>query len=200
MKRTKYKNRKLPHKVEEVFEATVIKPVAVTRKKRDPRGMYEPWWDEDAEDLMGKAGARLEDLCAYFNCESDTISKYMNQYPSFERAIKRAKAKCILSVAQSLFNKAVGMAIPDTQFFIYKGRVIPQTYMKYLPPSETAAKQYLSIVFREVWSETTNVNVNHSGSIKYEDIKEVDLSSLTKDQRDVLFQLHVKQMSKLQNN
>lgn len=186
MKRTKYN-----HKNSEVIHPKVV--VSKTFK-----GYYEPWMDAVAEKLVGRLGARITDLADFFGVVDDTITNWRNKYPTFDQAIRSAKVKQAANVANALYHKAIGMEIPDTQFFAYKGEIVSQTYMKQLPPDAFAAHKLLTIIMRDVWADNNlKVDINHnvSGTINHRKIEDIPINELTEQQRELVFQLNMKQLS-----
>lgn len=186
MKRTKF-NHKLPE---------VLQPKVVVSKTF--KGYYEPWMDKVVEKLVGRLGARIVDVADFFGVTDDTIINWQNKYPSFNQAIRMSKVQAAAKVANALYHKAIGMEIPDTQFFAYKGEIVSQTYMKYLPPDAFAAHKWLSIVMREIWADNNlkvDINQTITGNITYRKIEEIPVNELTKEQKELIFQLNMKQLS-----
>ena len=57
-------------------------------------------------------------------------------------------------------------------------------------------------MFREVWAEPTefNVNHNHSGTINHRKIEDIPIEELSKQEQDLVFQLNMKQLRDVNAN
>lgn len=191
MKRTKFNKKK-----KNCPDGAITPEVVQTKISPTFKGYYEDWMVPVAEKLVGRLGARIEDLADFFGVHYDTITNWQNTHPEFNQAIRSAKVRAAGKVANALYNRAIGMTVPDTQFFAYKGEIVCQTYEKHLPPDAFAAKQWLSTVMRELWADNNiRVDVNHTGTITHRKIEEIPIQELTKEQRELIFQLNIKQLS-----
>jgi len=186
------------------FNAKVVPtvPVAVSiipeRKRTGPKGLYQDWMWEDAERLTGLMGARLVDLATYFGVDDKTIEYWMKTKPEFNRAVKRGRLHKCLNVANALYQKAVGVVLPETISFMHQatGKIVTKNVWKQYPPDAYAAKQFLSIMFREVWADNKiEVDHNFSGSVEHKHKQELPIDDLTKEQKELLFKLNFKQLS-----
>jgi hypothetical protein len=181
------------------------------------KGVYQPWMADDARDLCGKLGARIDDLAEYFNVCPATIDNWIRKKPDFERAVKKGRLECCLKMAGSLFQRGMGYSHPDTHIMTQtikeydeNGKltssrteplIIPIT--KHYPPDTQAAIKYLSILARELgWSEIHKVNmdVNHSGDINIHKVEELSMEDLSEEVKALLFETNLKQLNDVQNN
>lgn len=175
--------------------------VKVIPNPTGPAGMFKFEYIEEARELVGKLGATREDLGLYFGVHEDTIKNWAHTYPDFNSALRKGRLEACLKASQALFQRAVGCAHLDTQFFIYKGEIISKTYMKHYPPDASAAHKYLTIMYREVWADNkVTVNHLHSGTVNHRKIEDIPLHELTSDQQELLFTLNMKQLSGPQQN
>lgn len=164
------------------------------------KSTYQPWMAEDARDIVGNLGGGNEDLATYFGVSPKTIDYWLRHNKDFERAVKKGRLQKCLKVSKKLYQLAVGYKGKDTQFFIYKGEIISKTYIKHYPPNFSAANKILTILARETWAENVNVNVRHSGTIGYKKIDEIPVQELTQQQRELLFDINMKQLAVSQLN
>ena len=173
---------------------------------------------DDAESLAGKYGARTKELALYFDVCEASIEYWIKNYPDFERAVKRGRVACGMQVAEALVAKAKGYNHEDTQFFPNRIKIrhvdengktiaieerteiIQVSTIKHYPPDAYAAHKYLSLMFREVWSESININHNHSGTINHRKIEDLPLEELSKQEQDFIFQLNMKQLNDVGSN
>jgi hypothetical protein len=209
--------RKKPKRKVKRAQSKVLTPEIVKRGPGSPgrKGVFEEWMCEEAKDLCGKLGARIDDLALHFGVVPATIDYWIKNYHSFSRAVKQGRTECTLKVAQALFNRAVGYSHPDTHImsqtvkkYDEKGKVVSSKtepllipIIKHYPPDTAAAVKYLSILAREQgWSEIHQVNmdVNHRGDINIHKIEELSMDDLSDEVKKLLFDLNLKQLSNAQ--
>ena len=181
------------------------------------RGAFQPWMCEVAKNMVGKLGARINDLAEHFGVCSATIDYWIKNRPEFEQAVKYGRMECMLKVSGSLYQRAIGYSHPDIHImsqtvkeYDEDGKVV-RSYtqplitdiIKHYPPDTPAAIKYLSILAREFgWAEVTNVNmdVKHSGDINIHKIEELSLENIPEEIKSFLFELNMKQLSDVQSN
>jgi hypothetical protein len=161
---------------------------------------YQPWMADDARDIVGKLGGGNAELALYFGISPKTIDYWLRVYKDFERAVKKGRLEKTLKVSKKLYQLAVGYKCKDTQFFLHQGNIITKEYIKHYPPNFQAANKILTILARETWAENVNVNVNHMGTINYRKIDEIPVEELTQAQRELLFDINMKQLATNQLN
>ena len=171
---------------------------------------------QEAYELVGKLGARHKELALYFNVNITTIESWVSKKPEFARAIERARVECGLKVSKSLFNKANGCIVQEQTVIqnvikeygengkLLRSHIEPLivTTEKKLPPDAYAAHKYLTIMFREIWSENATLDINHkyTGEITMRKIEELSMDELTDEIKNMLFDLNLKQLTKGQIN
>jgi len=175
--------------------------MAATKKRLHPGrgGYYRQELDAIAQELVGKLGARNQDLAEFFEVDVTTIEYWCKNFESFALAVKKGRLEAGLKVSQALFQRAVGYSHKDTQMFFdqKRGRIVEKEYIKHYPPDVAACKNYLSIMFRETWAENSSININHnhSGTINHRKIEEIPLHELSQEQQALLFELNMKQLT-----
>jgi len=195
-----------------------LNSVPVSRVQRSgPKSVYDPnFTPQEAEELVGKLGARQKELAEYFEVSVKTIEYWTRQYPEFARHIRRGRVTAALRVSQALYHRAIGYDHPDIHILsktvkvydkegkhietITEPVIVPIT--KHYPPDAYAANKYLSIMFRDVWADITKMSVDHSvsGEINVRKIEELSLDDLSDSVKDMLFELNMKQLSDAQQN
>lgn len=197
------------------------KAMTRTRPPKNPHGagrtgVFQPWMIQEAQELVGKLGARNSDLAEYFDVHVTTVEYWLRHKPEFKRAVKKGRLESSLKVSQALYHKAIGYSHPDTKYFMQPkkyfdedGKLTEETkeplairITKYYPPDTAAAIKYLSIMMREVWAENTTLSHlhKHSGSVDIKKVEELSMDSLTEEMRELLFNINIKQLSSGQEN
>ena len=190
------------------------------RNKPGPKRVFTKGMLEEAENLVGTYGARSKELALYFDVCEKTIEHWIRTCPAFERAVKRGRVHVGLKVSKALVSVAQGFNHPAIHFVpnrvveetldedgkvigrITRTEVIKVPYTKHYPPNPYAANKYLTIMFREVWAEPTefNINHNHSGTINHRKIEDIPIEELSKQEQDLVFQLNMKQLRDVNSN
>lgn len=189
---------------------------AIERKKPGRKSKYEPWMAVAADRLIGKLGMRNKDLALYFEVDETTIDKWIRDNPDFSHAVNHGRVSAGMEVAQSLFKKANGCEWIDSQVFqqttkeYYDNGKVKSTKTepiiiqvpKTLPPDAYAAHKFLTVMFREVWSENSHHTIDHrhSGEITHKKVEELSLDDMSKEMKDLLFKTNLMQLSDGQDN
>lgn len=171
---------------------------------------------ERAKELTGKLGVRNCDLAEYFEVSEPTIDNWIKNNLEFQRAVNQGRTDASLTVAMSLFDRAIGVTI--TEETIIKNEVkeyhpngkLKRTYIepivvqtqKQLPPESWAAVKFLSHVRRDIWTDNNNINIDHTinANVNVKQIEELNLDELSEPVKNLLFELNMKQLSDGQSN
>lgn len=186
------------------------------RNRPGPKSAYSTEILPEVIELVGKFGARNQDLADYFGVALKTVEHWLRHKPEFAETVRKARIMKGLTVAQSLYNTAVGFSYYET---IIQTRTIKEYNEQGKPlrtitepvefqierrvhPSAWAAHKLLSILHRDVWAETKNVNVDHhhSGEITHRRIDELSMNELPEEVKEFIFDLNLLQLSDEQNN
>lgn len=165
-------------------------------------GSYQPWMIKEAQELVGKLGARNVDLAEFFGVCEATIDNWIQRKREFNIAVRKGRLEAQLKVSQALYHKAIGYSHPDVHISNYKGEITVTDITKHYPPDAYAAHKYLTIMFRDVWADVSNMNVNHqhSGEITHRKIEELSMEDLPEEVKNFIFDLNIKQLSDVQHN
>lgn len=166
-------------------------------------GSYQPWMVQEAQELVGKLGARNVDLAEFFGVCEATIDNWIAGKREFNIAVRKGRLEAKLKVSQALYHRAIGYSHPDVHISNYKGDITVTDITKHYPPDAYAAHKYLTIMAREMgWADISNMNVNHnhSGEITHRKIEELSMEDLPEEVKNFIFDLNLKQLSDAQNN
>ena len=166
------------------------------------KGKYHPDMAKTAQHLVGVLGARNSDLAVVFGVCEATIDNWIRNYPDFAAAVKESKYEAGNMVVTSLFRRALGYSHPDVHISSYKGEVTMTPIMKHYPPDTQAAIRWLGIIFPEIWTESKNMNVDHTinATFVHKKIEELNLDNIPEEVQRALFEVHLKQLSDGQSN
>lgn len=188
-------------------------PPKKQKAKTGPK-VYQPWMAEKAKMLVGILGARNQELAMFFDVHITTIESWIQKNPEFSYAVKQGRLEKMMKAANGLYQRAIGYSCPDVHImpqtikeYDENGRVISTRtapliteIVKHYPPDPYAANKFLTVMFREVWAETTNHNVNLNADINYTKVEELKIEDLPDEVKNVLFQLNFKQLAAPQQN
>lgn len=111
-----------------------------------------------------KSMGNVSEACKMAGVNRATYYRYYNEDPSFKGAVHDI-AEANLDFAESQLKKLMqGVELPDTEYFMYKGKVIVQPVIKKYVPDKTAIIFYLKTKgkkrgYSETW-ELVNKNEN----------------------------------------
>jgi hypothetical protein len=108
-------------------------------------------------------GATDEDLAAAFQVDPSTISRWKNEHPEFQEALKAGKEDANGRVAKSLYRRALGYKHKATKIFLHEGQPVTVDYIERYPPDTTAAIFWLKNRRSDLWRDKHEVD----GTIKH---------------------------------
>lgn len=118
---------------------------------------YQPEYAEEVFELC-LAGYTDKMLAEQFQVSETTIGTWKGKYPEFLRSMRRGKGIANGKAALGLYNRAVGMEVPDDHIAIYEGKAIITPMNKFLPPDVQAAKFFLKNRLPEQWRENVEID------------------------------------------
>lgn len=186
---------------------------AIDERQRKPgrKRIFTQQELDDVRDLVGSLGARNKDLATYFEVNNTTIDYWIKHYPEFDRAVKKGRIEIGLRTARALVAKARGYSHPAVKIltnqvreYDKQGNVIREhtepmyvPYTKHYPPDVNAAFKYLTIIHRDKWMDNSlhiQHEHNHSGRVDFRQLESIDLSNLSENVQEMLFELGMKQI------
>jgi hypothetical protein len=173
-----------------------------TRKKTGPKSKCTPDVIEKTEHFVGFLGARNADLAILFDVDVTTIEYWARTIPEFKKALDTSRLKMGEKVAKSLVLRATGFTMPEEKIFCDKGEIIRAETTKYYPPDSWAAHKWLSIMFRDTWSDSATINHIHSGNIdhSHRKIEDIPISDFTEAEKDLILSIGQKQLKEAGKN
>lgn len=171
------------------------------RRSTGPKSRLTPQALRIIKELIGNLGATQQVIADYFGIPVKNVEYWNSTQPEFRRVCKMARVEYGLKVGKALSKLATGFHVRDTKFFMNKyGRIIPVETLKYYPPDFKAANKWLTIMFRDIWAEVPTVNHKVSGMIEHRHVDDIPVEELTPEEREMLFNLNMKQLTSAQNN
>lgn len=146
--------------------------------------------------LLAMLGARNDDVAKFFEVAPSTVNYWMKNNKTFREASKAGKMEYDMKVVQQLGRRALGYDYTEKE--VTKGKdkfgspiTTTKTTYKHMPPDVTALRYWLNNRQREIWSD-----VNKHEIVGRLDVnKRIDIALLSQEQKHVLKQIIIKQMS-----
>ena len=142
----------------------------VDKKKLGAPEKFKPEYCSMAKALcmLGHTNAQL---AAFFNVTPQSVYNWLKQFPEFFEAVRGGRENADIKVALSLFQRACGYELEEEKVFFDKDaegekRFARGKVRKHYPPDVKAAITWLKAKHPEVWEETVNNNVEHSGMVE----------------------------------
>lgn len=123
--------------------------------KRDGPGRPTDYKAEYAEQgrKLALLGATDKQMAEFWGVCEATVNNWKTAHPEFLESITQGKMLADASVAESLYQRALGYSHPDTKFFCYEGAVIAQETTRHYPPDTQAASLWLRNRQPELWRD-----------------------------------------------
>ena len=127
---------------------------------------YKPEYDDQVRKLC-LLGATDKDLAGFFDVNEDTIHEWKKVYPSFSESIKEGKQNADASVADRLYQRAMGFEHDSEEIKIVGGEIARVPVKKIYPPDTTAAIFWLKNRSKANWRDRIEQDITTNGeSIK----------------------------------
>lgn len=124
--------------------------------------LYTPDKDELARKFC-LLGATDKDLATLFDVSVRTINQWKKEHPSFKDAMNRGKIVADANVADSLYNRAVGVSVKLQKAFVDKNGVEHKITVKEEIPGDVNAQRFwLNNRRPKEWREKHSVDVDFS--------------------------------------
>lgn len=98
---------------------------------------YRPEYAEQAKHLC-RLGATDYELATAFEVDLSTINLWKIRHAAFSEAIKEYKVSADDRVEQSLYKRAMGYSLEETDIKVIDGEIVETTIVKHYPPDSTA--------------------------------------------------------------
>ena len=120
-------------------------------------------------------GATDVDLAKHFEVSMNTISNWKKKHIAFRSAIKEGKFVADSQVAASLFQRAIGYSMEETDVRVIDKKVVTTKVIKNFPPDTLACMFILQNRNKELWRNKQEFE--HSGAIKTSDLSDEQLAA-----------------------
>lgn len=135
-------------------------------------------WDDKMAGLAKNLcllGATDVDLAKHFEVSLNTITNWKKKHIAFRMAIKEGKFVADSQVAASLFQRAIGYSMKETDVRVIKGELVVTEITKNFPPDTLACMFILQNRNKELWRNKQEFE--HSGAIKTSDLSDEQLAA-----------------------
>jgi hypothetical protein len=119
---------------------------------------YKPEFVEQAKKLC-KLGATDAELADFFGVRVSTINLWKVQHKEFSESVRPSKAVADRRVEQSLYRRAVGATLDETDIRVVDGKIVKTEIRKQLPPDTTACIFWLKNRNRKDWRDRIDAAV-----------------------------------------
>lgn len=113
---------------------------------------YQKAYAEQARKLC-LLGYTDDQLADFFEVAVSTISKWKVDHPEFSEAIKKGKDISDAEVTDSLYQRAMGYAAPDTDIRVIDNQIVKTQITKHYPPDTAAAIFWLKNRQKKMWRD-----------------------------------------------
>lgn len=150
------------------------KPVKKNTRRKGSRGRPTKYFSEYAEEakklcLVGYTDAQLSD---YFEISESTLNLWKKKHPEFSESIKFGKNYADAKVAFGLYQRAVGMVVPDCHIHtrvVENGKkeellVTTTPFARHIAPDTNAARFWLKNRQKDLWKEVSR-HKNKEGGV-----------------------------------
>lgn len=132
------------------------------KKKGGRPSKYKPEFVDQAKHLC-KLGAIDKDLADAFHVSEATIKTWKNLHPEFLATLSKFKEDANRKVAQSLFKRANGCSVPDSDIRVIEGEIVITPLLKHFPPDTRACEVWLFNRDPENWKPRKAADENNGG-------------------------------------
>lgn len=132
-------------------------------------------------------GANDIQIATFFKVTDQTFINWKKKEPMLARALDEGRVLANAKVAKSMFERANGYEHEDEQIFLYQGEPVRVKTTKRYPPETQAGKFWLTNKAKDQgWKDVSRSEVSgpDGGPIQAE--RMIDLSDLTREERDFL--------------
>lgn len=123
---------------------------------------YRKEFAEQATKLC-RLGATDADMAEFFGVSESTINNWKNDHPEFLEALKSGKVEADATVADRLYQRAIGFQHEDVKVFMHEGAPVLVPLVKHYAPDTTAAIFWLKNRRPDLWRDKQDIE--HSGEL-----------------------------------
>lgn len=121
---------------------------------------YKPEYAEQARKLCDVMAATDAELAGYFGVALSTLHLWKLNYPEFAQALAAGKGPANDRVAKSLYDRAMGYSVTETDIRVVAGKIVKTEVVKHYPPDVVAMIFWLKNRDSGKWSDKSEVDLN----------------------------------------
>lgn len=121
---------------------------------------YKPEYAEQARKLCDDFAATDAELAKFFGCAISTLNVWKLQFPEFAKALAEGKGPANDRVARSLYERAMGYSVTETDIRVVQGKIVKTEVVKHYPPDVVAMIFWLKNRDSGKWSDKSEVDLN----------------------------------------
>lgn len=150
-------------------------------KKRGRPSKYPKGYAADFPELGRKLallGATDEEIAGVFGVSPTAIAEWKVAYPEFAQALTDGKRKADASVADRLFQRAMGYEHDEVDIRVVAGEIVQTPIRKIYPPDTTAGIFWLKNRQKAQWRDRvdTELTGKDGGPIETKDASSADIA------------------------
>lgn len=127
------------------------------KNKRGRPTDYNPDKNKEVE-MFCKLGATDEEIADFLDIAVSTLNLWKSKHPDFMESIKRGKILADARVAEALYNRAIGVKLPETKVFNTDNGIETYEVTKCYPPDTGAAALWLKNRRSANWKDKQEVD------------------------------------------
>lgn len=141
---------------------------------------------------LGRLGAEAEEIARFFQVCTATVWNWRQKHPEFDDALQRGKEEADRAVEESLFRRAMGYTVKETQVtkrILDDGELITEQKetTKHIQPSDTAIIFWLKNRRKDRWADVQKLDLT---------LKEhIDVSILSEEEQRLFKSVARKQLN-----
>lgn len=150
---------------------------------------YKVSFNDQAEKLC-KLGATDTEMAEFFGCAESTLNLWKLEHPEFSEAIKRGKMLADASIAERLYQRAMGFEHDSEEIKVVSigggegSEVVRVPVKKIYPPDSTAAIFWLKNRQRSKWGDKAEVDITSKGEKISSPLSDAQFNKLLKTLND----------------
>lgn len=121
---------------------------------------YKPEYAEQARKLCDVMAATDAELAGYFGVALSTLHLWKLNYPEFAQALAAGKGPANDRVAKSLYDRAMGYSVTETDIRVVQGKIVKTDVVKHYPPDVVAMIFWLKNRDSGKWSDKSEMDLN----------------------------------------
>lgn len=127
-----------------------------------------------------QAGFTDKEIADLLGCGLTTLYKWKNEHPEFSEALKLNKEVADRRVEETLYKKALGVTVMESDVRVIDGEVVVTQIEKQLPPDTAAAIFWLKNRQPNRWRDKVDM-VHEGGDTPIKSITEIRLVGVKPD-------------------